>query len=90
MNSALAGRQGELQSHDCQKGTEEIAGEDPSILPCFLAAISSVPLPAATLQSFWRAGKAACTAKRRPSPSQHFWQHWARIGHKRRKPRNHN
>ena len=36
MNSALAGRQGELQSHDCQKGTEEIAGEDPSILPVFL------------------------------------------------------
>ena len=35
------------------KGTEEIAGKNLSILLCFLAAISSVPLRAATLQLSW-------------------------------------
>ena len=37
-----------------RRGTEEIAGENLTILLCFLAAISSVPLPAATLQSSCR------------------------------------
>jgi hypothetical protein len=44
---------GELRSRAHQKGTEEIAGEDLAIRLCFLAAISYVPLPAATLQFSW-------------------------------------
>ena len=39
-----------MQSRVHQKGTEEIAEKNLSLLVCFLAAISSVPLPAATLQ----------------------------------------
>ena len=44
---------GELQGHGYRKGTEEIDEENLSILLCFLAAISSVPLPAATSQFPW-------------------------------------